>query len=326
MQTRRLGASLNVATIGLGCMGMSGTYGEVDLDEAAATLLRAVDLGVTFFDTADSYGLGQNETFIGEVLKAARDRLVLATKFGSVRHADGSRGVCGRPDYVRSACEASLKRLGTDRIDLYYQHRVDRDVPIEETVGAMAELVAEGKVLHLGLSEAAADTIRRAHAVHPIAALQTEYSLWSRDIEAEILPVLRELSIGLVPYSPLGRGFLAGNAAPASALAAGDSRRNYPRFSEDNYEANIALAGVVGKLADVRGVTAGQVALAWVLAQGDDIVPIPGTRRRKYLEENAASAALALTAEEIAAMNAAFAPEAVAGARYPEALLKATNL
>ncbi|KAA0970421.1 aldo/keto reductase [Aureimonas fodinaquatilis] len=326
MQTRKLGSSLTVPSIGLGCMGMSGTYGVVDADEAAATLRHAIDIGVTFLDTADSYGSGQNESFIGEVIKGHREKLVIATKFGSVRYADGGRGVCGTPDYVRSACEASLKRLGTDHVDLYYQHRVDATVPIEETVGAMAELVAQGKVRYLGLSEAGAATIRRAHAVHPIAALQTEYSLWSRDIETNIIPTLRELGIGLVPYSPLGRGFLAGNVAAAAELEEGDSRRNYPRFAAENYDQNLALANTVRQLAQTRGVTAGQMALAWVLAQGHDVVPIPGTKRRKYLDENAAAASIALTEDELATMSKAFKPDAVAGARYPEALLKATGI
>lgn len=326
MHKRNIVEGLTVSAVGLGCMGMSGTYGEVDMPEAEATLLHAVELGVTFFDTADSYGLGENERFLGNVLKAQRPGLVLATKFGSVRHADGSRSVCGRPDYVRQACEASLKRLGTDRIDLYYQHRVDPDVPIEETVGAMADLVAEGKVVHLGLCEASAGTIRRAHAVHPIAALQTEYSLWSRDIESDILPTLRELGIGLVPYSPLGRGFLTGTVGGASTLEAGDSRRNYPRFNGENFDANLALAEVVKRLASKKEASPGRIALAWVLAQGDNVVPIPGTKRRKYLEENLGSAAITLSGEELAILSEAFDPAAIAGERYPQALLKATNL
>ena len=325
MQMRRLGASLAVSPIGLGCMGMTGSYGPVDLTEAEATLAEAVDLGVTMFDTADGYGGGRNEELVGRVLAPHRDRLVLATKFGVVVRADGTRGFSGHPDHVKAACEASLKRLGTDRIDLYYQHRVDPDVPIEDTVGAMADLVAAGKVLHLGLSEAGPATIRRAHAVYPIAALQTEYSLWSRDIEETILPVLRELGIGLVPYSPLGRGFLTGKIAAGDVLAEGDSRRNYPRFAPENVAANQQLVGLVDGLARAHACTPANIALAWLLARGSDIVPIPGTRRRSYLCDNLAALRVQLPAADLRLLSEAFAGDAVAGARYPEHLLKAID-
>ena len=303
MQTRKLGRSgLEVSALGLGCMGMSEFYGATDETEAVNTIHRAIDLGVTFLDTADIYGSGHNEHLVGRALKDRRDAVVLATKFGNVRDADGTFiGINGRPDYVRAACEASLKRLGVDVIDLYYQHRVDPNTPIEDTVGAMAALVTEGKVRYLGLSEAGAETIRRAAAVHPIAALQSEYSLWTREIESEILPTVRALGIGFVPYSPLGRGFLTGQITKIEDLDADDWRRKGPRFQGDNFERNLDLVTKVKALADAKGCTAAQLALAWVLAQGEDIVPIPGTKRRKYLEENVGALDVILTPEDLAA-------------------------
>ena len=320
LSTRSLGSgssALTVSALGLGCMGMSEFYGTADQSEATATIHRALDLGVTLLDTADMYGPFTNERLVGEAIADRRDQVVLATKFGNVRSEDGSfLGIDGRPEYVRSACDASLQRLGVDHIDLYYQHRVDQNTPIEETVGAMAELVAAGKVRFLGLSEASADTIRRAHAVHPITALQSEYSLWTRHLEPEILPTLRELGIGLVPYSPLGRGFLTGTITSTAELGENDFRRSNPRFADDAMPANLAIVDAVRALADEKGATAGQVALAWVLAQGDDVVPIPGTKRVKYLEENVASAGLELTEDDLAQLAAAV-PEAV-GDRYPD--------
>jgi aryl-alcohol dehydrogenase-like predicted oxidoreductase len=320
---RTLGAgdhALEVSALGLGCMGMSEFYGSTDESTAVTTIHRALDLGVSFLDTADMYGPFTNEVLVGRAIADRRDRVVLATKFGNVRDAEDSsfRGIDGSPAYVHRACDASLQRLGVDHIDLYYQHRVDKTVPIEETVGAMAELVAAGKVRHLGLSEASVDTIRRAHAVHPITALQTEYSLWTRHVENEILPVLRELGIGLVPYSPLGRGFLTGTITSADDLAADDFRRHNPRFTGDALGANLALVDAVRELAAAKGVTAGQLALAWVLAQGDDVVPIPGTKRVRYLEENVASAAVTLTEQDLAALAAAVPIDAVQGERYPD--------
>ena len=290
-----------VSAQGLGCMGMSFAYGTPDRAEAEATLARALDLGVTFFDTADMYGLGENEQLVGPALASRRDEVVLATKFG-IRldpEAPGGRGVRGDAAYVHQACDASLQRLGLDHIDLYYQHRPDVRVPIEETVGAMAELVAAGKVRHLGLSEASADTIRRAVAVHPIAALQSEWSMFSRDIEDEIVPTCRELGVGLVPYSPLGRGLLTGTVASLDQLEDTDFRRTIPRFQGDNLDRNLALVGVVRDVAEAHGVTPGQVALAWLTAQGDDVVPIPGTKRRKYLEENLGALDVTLTPEDL---------------------------
>jgi len=318
--TRTLGtgdAALTVSSLGLGCMGMSEFYGTRDESEATDTIHRALDLGVTFLDTADMYGPFTNERLVGQAISGRRDEVVLATKFGNQRSEEGGfLGINGSPDYVRSACDASLERLGVDHIDLYYQHRVDKTVPIEETVGAMAELVTAGKVRHLGLSEASVDTIRRAHAVHPITALQTEYSLWTRHVEDAILPTLRELGIGLVPYSPLGRGFLTGTITSTDALAPDDFRRHNPRFAADALAANLAIVDAVQALAQEKGVTAGQLALAWVLAQGEDVVPIPGTKRIAYLEENAAAAAVVLDAEELARLDAAV-PAAV-GERYPD--------
>jgi aryl-alcohol dehydrogenase-like predicted oxidoreductase len=300
MNTRSLGRGLDVSEIGLGCMGMSAFYGGADEQESIATIHRALELGVTFLDTAEMYGRGANEELVGRAIKGKRDEYVVATKFVG---AFSDRRPDGRPEYIRTAIEGSLQRLGTDYVDLYYQHRVDPETPIEETVGAMAELVAAGKVRHLGLSEAAAETIRRAHAVHPIAALQSEYSLWTRDIEAEILPTLRELGIGLVAYSPLGRGFLAGRFSSPDELDEDDFRRSNPRFTGDNLERNRALVERVQRIASSKGVTPAQVALAWVLSRDDDVVPIPGTKRRTYLEQNAASAGIELTSEELAELD-----------------------
>lgn len=320
LPTRRLG-ELTVSGQGLGCMGMSHGYGSSDDDTSVATVHRALDLGVTLLDTSDFYGAGHNEELLGRALAGRRDEAVLATKFGFANELGEPARIRGDAAYVRQACEASLRRLGTDHIDLYYQHRVDPQVPIEETVGAMAELVAEGKVRYLGLSEAGADTLRRAQAVHPISALQSEWSLWSRDIEEEIAPVCRELGIGLVPFSPLGRGFLTGRYASVDAMEESDSRRNMPRFSGGNFDRNLAIVQQLTELAERRGVTAGQLALAWVQHRGDDVVPIPGTRRQKYLQENVAALTLALTEDELAAIEAAAPRDQVAGARYDEGAL-----
>jgi aryl-alcohol dehydrogenase-like predicted oxidoreductase len=304
-------------------MGMSEFYGPADEAESIATIHRALDLGITFLDTADMYGVGRNEDLVGRAIKNRRDRVTLATKFGNVRTADGGfAGVSGKPEYVRQACDASLKRLGVDVIDLYYQHRVDPETPIEETVGAMAELVKAGKVRYLGLSEAGPATIRRAHAVHPIAALQTEYSLWSRDPEDEILPTCRELGIGFVAYSPLGRGFLTGEYRTFEEFAPDDFRRRSPRFQGENFQKNLDLVKQVEAMAREKGVKPSQLALAWVLAQGDDIVPIPGTKRRAYLEENAAAVGVTLSPEDLARIDE-IAPKGVAaGERYPEQSLR----
>jgi aryl-alcohol dehydrogenase-like predicted oxidoreductase len=319
MDTRRLGGQgLEVSEQGLGCMGMSEFYGTPDEGEAIATIHRAIELGVTFLDTADMYGPFTNERLVGRALEGRRDEVVLATKFGNERAEDGSWiGINGRPEYVHAAAEASLQRLGVETIDLYYQHRVDTTVPIEETVGAMAELVDAGKVRYLGLSEAAPATIRRAHAVHPISALQTEYSLWSRDPEQEILPTVRELGIGFVAYSPLGRGFLTGRFRSADDLEADDRRHMFPRFRGDSFGHNLALVQAIEELAQEKGATTGQLALAWVLSRGGDVVPIPGTKRRRYLEENAAASDLELGAEDIARLEDAFPVGAAAGDRYP---------
>jgi aryl-alcohol dehydrogenase-like predicted oxidoreductase len=327
MQKRRLGRQgLEVSALGLGCMGMSDFYGGQDEAEAIATIHRAIELGVTFLDTADMYGVGRNEELVGRAIRGRRDQVVLATKFGNVRAPDGRPlGVSGKPDYVRSACEASLRRLGTDVIDLYYQHRVDPETPIEDTVGAMSELVRAGKVRHLGLSEAAPDTIRRAQAVHPIAALQTEYSLWSRDPEREILPLLRELGIGFVPYSPLGRGFLTGQIRSIDDLEADDWRRQVPRFQGENFQRNLDLVDKIKQIAARKGCTPAQLALAWVLAQGDDIVPIPGTKKRRYLEENVGALNVRLTPEDLAEIDRVIPPGAAAGTRYNEAGMATLN-
>lgn len=326
MEERQLGQGLRVSAIGLGCMGMSEFYGPADERESVATIHRALDLGVTLLDTADAYGPFENEALVGRAVRGRRDGVVIATKFGNQRRADGTwMGINGRPEYVRQACEASLRRLGVSHIDLYYQHRVDPNVPIEDTVGAMAELVRAGKVRFLGLSEAAPATIRRAHAVHPIAALQTEYSLWSRDPEAELLRTVRELGIGFVAYSPLGRGFLSGRFGSVDELAPDDWRRSNPRFQADAFARNTALLGPVQDLAKARGITPSQLALAWVLAQGHDIVPIPGTKRRAYLEQNVAAADVRLTADDLRQLDEWFPRGAAVGERYPEGGMRAVN-
>lgn len=320
IQTRTLGttSALTVSALGLGCMGMSEFYGTTDEQQGIDTIHGALDLGVTFLDTADMYGPFTNEQLVGKAIAGRRDEVQLATKFGNERLPDGTRvGINGSPEYVRAACDASLQRLGVDHIDLYYQHRVDQSVPIEETVGAMAELVQAGKVRHLGLSEASAATIRKAHSTHPITALQTEYSLFTRDLEDEILPTIRELGIGLVPYSPLGRGLLTG-AVNSQTLAKDDSRRSpyFPRFQGEALENNLALVQKVTDIAESKGCTPGQLALAWVLAQGEDVAPIPGTKRVKYLEENVAATDVTLTDADLAALDKAVPRGAVAGDRY----------
>jgi len=327
MQRRELGTSgLEVSMEGLGCMGMSEFYGASDEARCLDTLRHALEIGIDFWDTADMYGTGRNEELLAKVLKDRRDEVVLATKFGLVRGEDGAfLGISGKPDYVRQACDASLRRLGVDHIDLYYQHRVDPEVPIEETVGAMAELVRAGKVRHLGLSEAGADTIRRAAAVHPITALQTEYSLWSRDLEEEILPTCRELGIGLVAYSPLGRGFLSGQIKSLDDLDPEDWRRNNPRFAPGNFEKNLEMVEHLGELAQTKGCTAAQLALAWVLLQGRDVVPIPGTTKPHRLDENAGAARVALSAEELAQIEAVLPRDLVVGTRYPEPMMELLN-
>jgi aryl-alcohol dehydrogenase-like predicted oxidoreductase len=316
---RTLGSGLRVSAIGLGCMGMSEFYGSADEEEAKAVIGRALELGVTFFDTADMYGPFTNERLVGAALAPHRDEVVIATKFGNVRGGNGERlGVRGDPEYVREACEASLQRLGVDHIDLYYQHRVDPEVPIEETVGAMAELVEQGKVRHLGLSEAAPETIRRAHATHPITALQTEYSLWSREPEEEILPTVRELGIGFIPYSPLGRGFLTGRFRRPEDLPPDDFRRHNPRFEGENFERNLDLVTRVQEIAAEKDATPGQLALAWVLAQGDDLAPIPGTKRIRYLEENVDAAAIELSEDDLRRIDEAAPRGSAAGDRYAD--------
>ncbi|WP_179957006.1 aldo/keto reductase [Amycolatopsis anabasis] len=324
IKARRLGG-LEVGAQGLGCMGMSAAYGDRDNDaESVATIHRALELGVTLLDTSNVYADGVNEELVGRAIKGKRDQVVLATKFGIVWN-DGQMGARGDAAYVRQCCEDSLQRLGVDHIDLYYQHRVDPDTPVEETWGALAELVAEGKVRHLGISEASAATIRRAHAVHPISALQSEWSLWTRGIEGEILDTCRELGIGIVPFSPLGRGFLTGNITSVEELPEDDMRRGLPRFAEENLKRNLAIVEALRALADEKGVTAGQLALAWVQHRGEDVVPIPGTKRRRYLEENVAAANLSLSTEDIAAIENAAPAEAIAGERYPEGLARAAG-
>ena len=315
MKKRKLGSQgLVVSELGLGCMGMSQFYGPRDDAESTATLERAIDLGLDFFDTADIYGAGHNEELVGKVLRKHRNRVIIATKFGNLVLPDGTRAINGRPEYVRSACDASLKRLGVDHVDLYYQHRVDKNVPIEETVGAMADLVRQGKVRYLGLSEASAKTVRRAHAVHPISALQSEYSLWTRDYEDEVIPTLRELGVGFVPFSPLGRGLLSG---ALNELPADDMRRKIsPRFEGDNLDRNLKVVARLKEIAQEKGITPSQLALAWVLAQGDDIVPIPGTKRRKYLEENIAAADVKLSKSDLARIEEAAPKGFAAGGRY----------
>jgi aryl-alcohol dehydrogenase-like predicted oxidoreductase len=327
MKRRVLGRTgLSVSVLGLGCMGMSEFYGSADEAESIGAIHRALELGINFLDTADAYGPFTNERLVGRAISGHRDEFVVATKFGNQRREDGARlGVNGRPEYVRQACDASLQRLGVDHIDLYYQHRVDRSVPIEETVGAMAELVAAGKVRFLGLSEAAPATLRRAQAVAPITALQTEYSLWSREPEAEILRTTRELGIGFVAYSPLGRGFLSGMIKSPDDLAEDDWRRGNPRFQGANFERNLQLVREIERMASIRGVTPSQLALAWVLAQGEDIVAIPGTTRRKHLEENAAAAELELTPDDLRRLDQIAPIGTAAGLRYPESAMETVN-
>lgn len=330
MKTRKLGEELEVSALGLGCMPMAGVgkgmYGEAKDDESIATIHRAIDLGVTLFDTAEVYGPHKNEELLGEAIKGKRGGLVIATKFGFKFDATGFKGVDSSPENVRRACEGSLKRLGIETIDLFYQHRVDPNVPIEETVGAMAQLVDEGKVRFLGLSEAGPETLRKAAAVHPIAALQSEYSLWERDVEAEILPLCRELGIGFVPYSPLGRGFLTGQITKREDLPEGDYRLRDPRYSEENFDRNFEIVGVVKLIADAHEVSPAQIALTWLLHQGDDIVPIPGSKRRATLEDSMAAADVALSADDLATLDAAAPQGETAGPRHSEEMMAMVRL
>jgi aryl-alcohol dehydrogenase-like predicted oxidoreductase len=328
MEKRSLGTQgLVVSAIGLGCSGMSSDYGVPDDQESTATIHRAIDLGVTLFDTSDAYGAGHNEQLLGAGVRDKRESVLIATKFGNMRGPNGERGITnGRPEYVPQACEASLKRLVTDVIDLYYQHRVDPTVPIEDTVGAMGRLVEQGKVRYIGLCEAGPATIRRAHAIFPLSAVQIEYSLWSRDVEDEVLPLLRELGIGFVPYSPLGRGFLTGAFKSRDDLIPSDRRHAHPRFQGENFDDNLRLIAAIERIATAKGCKIGQVALAWVLSRGETIVPIPGTKRRTYLEENIAAVSIKLTPDEIAELERAFPKGVAAGTRYPEAQLKTLGI